>query len=290
MSRIAVLGTGRMGGALASAFARAGHEVTVWNRTVAKAKPLEALHVRIAGSLVEAVAAADLVVGNVSDYTASAAILWRPEIERALQGRTYLELASGTPKEAQRAAEWAKENRIHYLDGAIMATPSFIGEPGCVILYSGPAGLYDTHRSTLAALGDGALHVGVDIGHASVLDNAILVVLWGSVLGLFQGAAICEAERLPIATFAGALKGSWPVVEPLLQAALERIAQRRWTADATTQSTLAPGFVTAEHLLEMSREYGIDPSLPEAVHRVFGRAVAKGHREDDIAAAYEGLR
>ena len=41
MARIAVLGTGIMGGPMARNLVRAGHEVTIWNRTEAKARALE---------------------------------------------------------------------------------------------------------------------------------------------------------------------------------------------------------------------------------------------------------
>lgn len=290
MARISVLGAGRMGAALVTAFTRAGHAVTVWNRTRARATPLEAAGARVAPSLLEAVEAADLVVDVVSDYDASAELVRDGDVTRALRGKTFLELASGTPKQAQRAAAWAQEHGIRYLDGAIMATPDFIGQPGCTILYAGPGDVFEAHEATLGALADNGLHVGSEIGHANVLDNAILVVLWGSVHGVLQGAAICEAERFSLDAFANALKGAWPVVEPILLASIERIGNRRWAADATTQSTLAPGYASVRHLLEMSREYGIDTALPGALHRVFQRAVERGHRDDDIAAAYEGLR
>jgi 3-hydroxyisobutyrate dehydrogenase-like beta-hydroxyacid dehydrogenase len=65
MARISVLGAGRMGAALVTAFAKAGHTVTVWNRTSSNAKPLEATGARIALSLLE-VMGADLVVDIVS--------------------------------------------------------------------------------------------------------------------------------------------------------------------------------------------------------------------------------
>ena len=278
-----------MGAALVTAFAKAGHTVTVWHRTASRARLLEAAGARVAFSLLDAMNA-DLIVDIVSDYDASAGLVQNAEVRRALRDKTFLELATGTPKQAQRAAAWAKEHGIRYLDGAIMSTPDFIGQPGCTILYSGPADVFNAHKGTLGAIADNGLYVGGEIGHANVLDNAILVVLWGSVHGMLQGAAICEAERFPLEVFGNALKGSWPVVEPLLLSSIERIGKRRWAADATTQSTVAPGYASVRHVLEISKEHGIDTALPEALDRVFQRAVEAGHRDDDIAAAYEGMR
>ncbi|AKU97888.1 dehydrogenase, putative [Labilithrix luteola] len=289
MARISILGAGRMGAALVTAFAKGGHAVTVWNRTASRAKPLEAVGARVALSLLDAIDA-DLVIDIVSDYEASAELVRNDDVSRALRDKTFLELASGTPKEAQRAAAWAEQNGIRYLDGAIMATPDFIGQPGCTILYSGPSAVFEEHRTILGAIAGNGLYLGSEIGHANVLDNAILVVLWGSVYGVLQGAAICEAERFSLDAFGSALEGAWPVVAPLLLSSIDRIGKRRWAADATTQSTLAPGYASVRHLLAMSKEYGIDAALPEALHRVFQRAVDAGHRDDDIAAAYQGMR
>lgn len=288
MARISVLGAGRMGAALATAFAKAGHTVTVWNRTAAKAKRLEGAGVHVAPSLLHAMEA-DLVVDIVSDYEASAGLVRNSGAASALRDSTFLELASGTPREAVRAAAWAREHGIRYLDGAIMSTPDFIGCPGCTILYSGPPDVFEAHRRTLEAIADGGVHVGIEIGHANVLDNAILGVLWGCVHGTLQGAAICEAEKFPLEAFRDTLEASWPVVLPLLRSAIERIGKRHWAADATTQSTVAPCHASARHILEISKEHGIDAALPDAFVRLFQRAVDAGHRDDDVAAAYEGL-
>jgi 3-hydroxyisobutyrate dehydrogenase-like beta-hydroxyacid dehydrogenase len=288
MKTISILGAGRMGAALVRAFARAGHSVTVWNRTPHKAKALEADGAKVAPTLLDAVSA-ELVVDIVSDYAASRELLREPGVARALRGKTFLELATGTPAEAQAAAAWASEQGIRYLDGAILATPDAIGTPGCTILYAGPRELFDEHGAALTAIAGAGMHVGAPIGHANVLDNAILAMLWGTVQGTLLGAAICEKEAFDVASFRGALEGSWPVVLPLLLAALGRVAERRWAADVDTQSALGPCVASARHILEISKQHHIDPALPEAFLRVFQRAVDAGHGDGDAAAAYVGL-
>ena len=229
MAHISVLGTGRMGSALAIAFARAGHDVTVWNRTAAKAKHLEAEGVRVASSVVDAINPAELVVDNVSDYEASAALVRDSNVSHALRDKTFVELASGRPQEAASAEAWARGCGIRYLDGAIVATPDFIGQPGCTILDSGPRSVFETHQSTLAALGDGAIHIGADVRHANVLDNAILVVFEPkpSAAGAPRNEVYPSPPRGPVAT----------------------------------ATTLGPAAGSAHHILTMSREYGIDEGM-----------------------------
>jgi len=61
------IGIGRMGYAMAERLARAGADLTVWNRTRAKAEPLAALGAKVAGSLVE-LGACDIVFVMVSTW------------------------------------------------------------------------------------------------------------------------------------------------------------------------------------------------------------------------------
>jgi 3-hydroxyisobutyrate dehydrogenase-like beta-hydroxyacid dehydrogenase len=130
-SRVSILGTGRMGSALARAFLKQGHETSVWNRTKSKCEPLAVVGAQVAPSVEDAVAAADIIVINVNEYVTSDALLGEDGVTKALHGKLLVQLTSGTPKQANETAEWAGQNGIQYLDGAIMATPNFIGEPEC---------------------------------------------------------------------------------------------------------------------------------------------------------------
>jgi len=156
---VSVLGLGAMGSALASAFLRAGHSTTVWNRTPGRATELTAArHVDTAAA---AVAASPLVVLCVVHYDAAYQAL-APATDQ-LAGSTLVNLCNGTPKQAREMAAWAAGHGADYLDGGIMAVPPMIGDPGALTLYSGSPAAFRTHRDTLAALGT-ARHLGDDVG------------------------------------------------------------------------------------------------------------------------------
>jgi 3-hydroxyisobutyrate dehydrogenase-like beta-hydroxyacid dehydrogenase len=287
-SRITLLGTGRMGSALARALLAARLPLTVYNRTIARAAPLAEHGAVVAKSLEEALDAADVVVGNLSDYAATRAMLGdRP---RALAKKTFVELASGTPGQAREAAAWLGEHGVRYLDGAIMATPEFVARPGCTILYSGARALFEELAGLRDALGDNSVFVGEDVGHANALDNALLVVLWGSLAGALQGAAIAEAEKVSLAEFGASLKGLFPVIEASLADAIARAASKRFAADETTAATVATCHASVRYVLGISREHAIDDGLPAYLDRVFERAVAAGHASADFSAVYTALR
>ena len=73
--KVTVIGLGNMGAALASALVKSGREVTVWNRTSAKAAPLVAEGARLAPTIADAIAASDVIVICVFSYDNAEAAL-----------------------------------------------------------------------------------------------------------------------------------------------------------------------------------------------------------------------
>src|ERR1700730_1006137 len=74
MASIAFIGLGKMGGGMASRLLEAGHRVSVYNRTTAKADSLVSRGARLAGSPEDACVGAEAVFCMVSDDAASRAI------------------------------------------------------------------------------------------------------------------------------------------------------------------------------------------------------------------------
>ena len=70
MAKLAFLGLGLMGAPLATRLLAAGHDLTVWNRTTAKARSLADLGASVAGSPAQAVAGVDAAITMVTDWAA----------------------------------------------------------------------------------------------------------------------------------------------------------------------------------------------------------------------------
>jgi 3-hydroxyisobutyrate dehydrogenase-like beta-hydroxyacid dehydrogenase len=289
-TRISVLGMGRMGSALARAFLKQDYETTVWNRTKSKCQPLSTLGARIASTVPDAVAAAEIIVVNVSDYVTGDALMRPDNIASALRGKLLVQLTSGSPRQARETAAWAQQHGIQYLDGAIMATPNLIGEPDCTILYSGPSDLFENYKPVLLALGGNAVHVGSDVGHASALDSALLAVMWGALFGMLQGVAICEAEELRLDAYISYLKPILPQVDGWVIDTVKRIEDRRFAGDEETLATVDSHYGALQHLLELCKERGIKRVVPEAFDELFQAVINAGHGQDDFAVLNKFMR
>ncbi len=287
---ITVIGLGRMGSALARAFLTAGFATQVWNRSPGKAKTLVDQGAKLAPSVAAAAAAADIVVICVSSYADSDTLTRPPEIAAALHGKLVVQLSSGSPNQARDQAQWALRNGIAYLDGAIMATPNFIGEPAGTILYAGPQALFDANRSVFAALGGNPQFVGEDVGHASALDLALLGQMWGALFGQLQAAAICEAEGISLDLFEAHRQAFLPVVEGALVDLGARIRDRRFAGDTATLASIDVHYGAFSLLLQLCAERGLNDFGPKAQDSLFRAAIAAGHRQDDFAAIAPFMR
>lgn len=282
---VTVIGLGLMGQALAGAFLRDGHPTTVWNRTAAKAEQLVAQGARFADSAGDAVAASPLVVVCVSDYDAVHKLL--DPLGEVLDGRTLVNLTSGTSRTARETAEWAARRGISYLDGAIMAIPPAIGTADAVILYSGPRSAFDAHEPTLRSLAAGTTYLGEDHGLASLYDVALLSVMWSILNGFLQGAALLETAGVDASRFAPFANQLIETITGWVTAYAKQIGDGTYPAlDSTIDTHLA----AMEHLIHESEHLGVNAELPRFVKALTDRAVADGHGGNSYAAMIEQFR
>ena len=134
-----MIGLGAMGSALARAFLRAGHSVTVWNRTAARMQPLVDLGATAAPSPADAARASPVTVVCIDNYATTRRLLDEAGMLQALAGRTLIQLSTGTPAEARALAGWLNAQGVKVLDGAILPYPDGIGAADARILFAGPA-------------------------------------------------------------------------------------------------------------------------------------------------------
>ena len=286
---IAVVGTGRMGSALARALLAEGHRTTVWNRTRDKAEPLAALGAVIAPSVLDAVSAAEIVIVNVSDYAATADILRDVAVASAIRGKLIVELTSGTPHGAREVADWCARHGASYLDGAIMATPDFIGTDAATILISGQSQAFQENDAVFRALGGNVQHVGQDPGRANALDSALLALMWGALFGALNAIAVCQAEEIELGELGSQWTATAPVVEGLVTDLIKRTNAGRFASDEETLSSIAIHHSSFQHLLELMDARGIDRSVVDGYGFIFQRAITAGQVHGDFAALSQFL-
>jgi 3-hydroxyisobutyrate dehydrogenase-like beta-hydroxyacid dehydrogenase len=281
---VAVLGTGRMGSALAEALARSGHTVTVWNRTASRATPLRDVGVVVADSVASACASSDVVLVSVADYDATRGMLDGDGVSTALHGRLLVQLTSGVPSEARELAGWAAERSIDYIDGKIVGYPSAIGTPEATIFYAGSAVPFEAAKPLLADLGGEPVFLGEDPGHAATIDGALIMNMMSIYVANMVGRAMCEAEGVAPETWSflsGILLGAAPSLVGDQNALLER---KDFSGGDASLTMWAHG---ADLLRDGLAERGIDTTLAACIAALAHRTIERGHGEDGFAAIYD---
>lgn len=283
---VTCLGLGLMGSALARCFIRNGHGVTVWNRDAKKRNAFVG-SAAIAGSPAEACAASDLIVVSVSTYADGNSILEAPEVVEAARGKTLLQLSSGSAPDARAGAAWAKKRGIEYLDGCVLGYPSDVDADRCVFFFSGPTALYERHASVLNSMSPAVKYVGERIGCAKALDSALLEVFYATFLSAFHAASICDAEGIDRDHLFGGMVGILPWIGSTAEVSARQIDKGDYTGEQATNDVHV---AAQEHIVTVSRENGLDTSVPEFIIERYRKAVAAGHGGEEIAALYEIFR
>ncbi|MCO5999473.1 NAD(P)-dependent oxidoreductase [Actinoallomurus rhizosphaericola] len=281
---LTLLGLGTMGTALARAWLAAGHPLTVWNRTAARAEALAADGATVAASATEAVAANDLVVVCLLDDASVAEVLAGTD----LAGRDLVDLTTGTPDEARARAAWARSRGARFLDGGIMAVPPMIGAPGAgaYVLYSGSRPLFDAHRATLAVPA-GAEYVGTDPGLAALHDVALLSAMYGMFAGIAHAFALIRGEGVAPGAFARLLKGWLTAMTASVDGTAERLVSGDYTQGVV--SDLAMQVAGTATLLRTAEEQGVSPELLLPYVDLMKRRLADGHGDEDTTGVVDLL-
>ncbi|MES2938358.1 MAG: NAD(P)-binding domain-containing protein [Pseudomonadota bacterium] len=284
---ITVMGLGMMGTTLARLLLRAGHRVTVFNRTPAKGTALEAEGAHAAPDAASAVAASRVVVASVSDSTTARAMLSAPDVQRQLAGRTIVQLSTGSPQDALDFEAWVAGHGALFLCGAIQAAPAQMGQPDTPIIVSGSRAAFDAAKPALEVFGGSIENLGERASLASAMDLATLSYVYGATLGLLQGACVAEAEGLPVERLGALVAGISATFGQFLRHEAKVIASGDFTA---SESPLRISVDATERIAQHARDAGIHAGFPTLVAELFCAAAQAGWADQEAAAVVKLMR
>lgn len=183
---------------------RAGHNLTVWNRSVEKAKPLVAKGAVLAHTPAEAVADAEFVITMLADGFTTGALVNDPDVQAALRpGAIWLEMSSAKPEHSREQAEVLAELSVGHLDAPVSGGTKGAEAGTLAIMAGGPDEAFAAARNVLSAMGN-AVHVGPSgSGQLSKLANQAIVAVTISAVAeamllVQQGGADPAAVRLAL--------------------------------------------------------------------------------------------
>lgn len=283
---VGVVGLGLMGSALADTLLQHGYDLRVWNRSRDKCERFAEAGVSVGESVETVAAECDLLVVCLTDHAASMDVLSSASVARKLSAKELVVLTTMTTDESASIAEWARENGIDYLDGAILGYPNNVRDKACMIVYSGPRTVFEACEPVLEAMSGIPRHVGDRAGIAPCFDKAIYSTYYAHTLGLIHGAAMCEAAGAPLDVFIEAVTAYWEWSSEDAYM-LKRIAQRDYTLQEAPLDLHAAVFSAIPPLCE---RLGVSKQLPVTISKYFESAVNAGHGDKELPGLFEIMR
>jgi 3-hydroxyisobutyrate dehydrogenase-like beta-hydroxyacid dehydrogenase len=285
MAQVAVLGLGSMGLALSRALLARGHQVTVWNRSMEKAAPLVREGAVSVRSPALAVASASLVIMCVLDYDAAAAVLQSPGVAEALKNKTLVQLSTGFSGQISAQRDWVHQQGGSFIAGGIMAYPSSIGQPNCVILYAGDAA-FETYKPTLAALAGSLQYLGQDpamvVGAYFTLSSFMI----GSIALFLETAALASHYGISIDAYYRLARLITDEISAGLKDGAHRVATNNFDGKLASIDLTIAGM---QSVIDTFKETGIPARMTEALVDQLRDASGQGHGDRDISSLLPAL-
>lgn len=198
MTTVALVGTGRMGSAMARCLARAGLPLVVHNRTRDRAEALAAeLGARVAATPAEAASGADVVLTMLADDAAVRSVYDGAEglLAGAARGTVLADLSTVTPDTLRAFDAAARSAGVGLLDAPVSGSVTTAEAGQLTLMVGGAAEDLERARPALEPLAKAIVHVG-PLGSGAAMKLAVNTVIFGLNEALAEGLVLAEAAGI----------------------------------------------------------------------------------------------
>jgi 3-hydroxyisobutyrate dehydrogenase/2-hydroxy-3-oxopropionate reductase len=274
--RVAFLGLGIMGQSMATNLVKAGHEVTVWNRTPGK----QVEGARVAATPAEGVQGVEVVWMAVSDTAAVESVLFGPDgVEPSLtDGMIVVDSSTISPSATRKFAEWVARKGAQYVDSPMTGSKAGAEAGTLLFIVGGDEATIERLKPLYAAMGKKIFRMGeVGKGQSAKLamNLQIALIYEGFAEGLTLAAKLgVDAEKLI----------------PLVNASMVKSGVVEYKAPFVLARDFSANFplrlMRKDIRLALDAAKEVRAKLPalETVEEVYDLAIEDGHADLDYAA------
>lgn len=285
---VAVVGTGRMGAAMAVRLAGAGHELVLFNRTRSRAEEVAAqTGARVAGTAAEAAAGASTVLVSLADDAAVSATYAGPGgLAAGLEsGAVVLESSTVAPATVRSLEPLVSGRGAVLLDTPVSGSVPVVQRGELTILAGGDQAALDRARPALDSFARRVFHLG-PLGAGATMKLAVNSIV--HALNQAVAEALVLAERAGVdraaayQVFAASAAGA-----PYVQYKQEAFLHPDTTPPAFSLALVAKDL---DLITDLAGEAGARMDLTAAGRALVDEALAAGYGARDLSALADLLR
>ena len=274
--RVAFLGLGIMGRPMALNLVKAGHEVSVWNRTPGK----DVEGARAASSPADAAGGAEVVWVCVSDTQAVESVLFGTQgaAESLSEGAIVVDSSTISPSATRKFAERVRARGVSYVDAPMTGSKTGAESGTLIFIIGGEEAAIDRLKPLLAAMGKKIFRMGeTGKGQAAKLAMNLQIAM------IYEGFA----EAL---TLAAKLGLDAEMLVPLVQASMVNSGVVDYKAPFVLNRDFSPNFPLRLMLkdirltLEAAKEARVKLPGLETVEEIYDMSAEDGNSDLDYAA------
>lgn len=197
MAELGYVGLGVMGAGITRRLLAAGHSVTGWNRTKAKAEPLIVEGLQWADSPREVAEQSEIVFTMVTNTAAVQAVTDGPDgvVAGLSPGKVYVDMSTASPENSRALAGRANDTGAAMLDAPVSGSVITLEQGKLSVMVGGDPEVFEAVRPVLEAIGSKVIHVGPN-GAAVTMKIASNLSLAVQMLAFSEGVLLAEKSGI----------------------------------------------------------------------------------------------
>src|SRR6188474_3528784 len=279
MANLGFVGLGLMGSRIVRRLLAAGHQVSGYNRTRAKAESLIQAGMQWKDTPQEVARAADITLSMVTDTRALSSITDAADgiLAGLSPGKIYVDMSTVSPRLTRELAGRVAAMGAQMLEAPVSGSlPA--AESGTLIIYiGGSAEALEKVRPVFEQLSQKIIHVGEN-GQAVATKIAINLNLPIQLIALFEAVLLAERSGIPRAAALDALLNSVIASTALKYRGpfILKMPEEVWFSAAMMQKDILLA-------LELGDELGVSLRTVELVNEMLTKAIEMGYSDEDFA-------
>ena len=277
--KIGLIGTGLMGKPMAQKIKDAGFNITVYNRTIEKAKVLSKYGIDISPSSTKLIESVDVIITMLSDYNAIVSSLFKEKI--SFNNKTVIQMSTISPKESILLKERIHKLSGNYFEAPVLGSLQQIEEKKLIVLVGGDEDDKKNYEKLFESFSNKIVYIG-EVGKAAAIKLALNQLIASETAAFSMSLGYLRENNVEVEKFMDILRSS-ALYAPTFDKKLPNFLERNFDN---------PNF-PLKHLLKdvqlMISQFQIDGinTLPlEGVEEIIKKGIENKLSEKDYSSLY----